>query len=103
MTQFTGLQCSVSDAGSVEVQLAAGSVQLAEAQVARSPVLSSIADKPGTGVIPMSERAFKCWHLYAITLERQTIQDVKLVLQVQSPPTCRACCTTVLPARLVHD
>lgn len=78
----TGLECHVSENGSVEVQVAAGLAKLTEHQVARSPVLSSIAETPGTGVLPLSERAFTCWHRYETALGRQTAEDAKLVLQV---------------------
>jgi hypothetical protein len=80
--QSTGLQFQVSEDGTVEVKLSSGIVTLSAAQLARSPVLSSLTDITGTGTIPMSEAAFKCWHVYEATLRRQNVQDVKTVLMV---------------------
>jgi hypothetical protein len=78
----TGLQFQVSEDGTVEVILSSRTVTLSQAQLARSPVLSSLTDITGTGTIPISEAAFKCWHVYEATLRRQNVQDVKSVLMV---------------------
>lgn len=84
------VQCQVSEDGMVEVQLASERVRLSEEHLARSPVLSSIADKLGTSSIPLSEEAFTLWHVYEDTLQGQSITDTKVVLQVRVPRKTRA-------------
>ena len=85
-----GLQCNVSDDGDVDVQLTSGTLQLSEEQLARSTVLASIADKPGAGLIPLSEEAFQKWYKYQEALGRQSVKDVKIVLQVCHISSCPA-------------
>lgn len=77
-----GLQCHVSDDGRVEVAIAGQSLQLSESQLARSPVLNSIADKPGVGIIPFSEEAFQHWYAHVEPVSRKSAADAKALLQV---------------------